>query len=717
MNPISRVNYKNQTYDIFDAGYSYNVSRFILPNINNPTEVSQLFTVPSIRFFYTSKKINLKTNKYHILPYLGNTMEDIILWRKYLESDFFNVTIYSQTKYDYGSNTSSSASTGGGTGSSASPEDAFYAIVDGDTIVSVATNYLKEYIRKLLIELNLFNRDESLELINREQNTILNYFIKGGFNPASDYIRAIPLAFERNETKIQEYLDEIGIITFTASQILNLQPSAIFFYLVHFFGVPYVNNLNVGQIIRPYQLNAKTPYAKIMIDQLEDNYDRYVKGTVATNFAKFFNYANAVLATDNRSPQHSIQDTLAAFAKSFGTTVTARIQHNIFDYLVLLDNQKPETLSLKLFKKLCTANENVEQLRQHLFETLLNNYTDEQLSKLIPAKIGDLVVSAIEERDTFIYEIIDYWILSGIRIMNKNLSDVCFNSESLRRGDDFKDMDEPYLGVGSLSTQINCYTFDDVLSQFVSNTDADGFVTFIHPIGKNQFTKEELMKIKRLVQSEVPEDAIFLYYMLNDINSERPENRWSKEKLLSKLNDYIATANLQESADFESLRTIQRYARESSENRTRVESFFMAMFELGLYFRQWQGPGTAYPLTSEIQMEPEENSDREVALSQRVTDANTKFDNLFNEFPDNIKAILNDIIIYIKYPGATEPRQYTVAGNPATLQRIHNRVKAGYECIRMSSGPYFYTAAYYLKKLLNVDIPGFPLSANIQQII
>lgn len=682
MNPIAQISYNDKKYDVFSAPYNYNVSKYIVPNISNEeniTEFTNLFTIPSIKYFYLSKKVDPKTNRNYFLPYIGNTIEDLVLWRKSMELDFFNVTIYSQTKFDYTNDA----------------ENAFYAIVDNATIVSESNNYLQEYIRSLLIELNIFTSDESSQDLNKERNEILKIFAKGGFSPASDYLSALNLCFNKNENDIQNYLDDIGIITFSAKYIINLSPSQIFFYLVHLYGPPYINNLNVGKIVRGYELISKTPLAVHLTNQIEKNFDIYNKGNVKQTFANFFSVANS----DVNKPTQQI---LEEFAKALDTDSKKRIYSNIFDYLLLYELSKKEILSLKTFKKLCTATSNIEAVVQTLKET----YTDNEITKLIFNKED---FQDIETRDEYIRRIVDYWLNNSIRLFTKEWSELCSNTETILRSDDFADTNEIFLASGSLSNKINCYAFDDLLQNFVSKTDAEGHVTFLNPIDKTNFSKEELVEVKNLAET-IPSKTLIPYF-----TNENQDGKLTRDQLLAKLNEYIAIAVLQESSDYQTLKEIQRYSRTNEQHREQIKNLFMALFELGLYCRQWEGPGTPYPITQNIQGEPLQGTDREVNLSLKVTEAITKFDNLLNQLPETLRAIVNGLKIYIKTENGH--RQYSVAGNPATIQSLHTRVKAGYECIRMSSGPYFYSAAYYLKTLLNVDIPGFALDSSVQQIV
>ena len=626
MSLAGKIDYRGQSVDIYDGNYNYDVSTLPQLNITEPsqiTDVIQLFTVPSIRFFYLSKKINPLTNQKYILPYLANNASDIILWKKYLEQDFFNVTVYSQKGFAYPlhhvpipfSSTSSSSSSTSLLSQRQeyreiflSPETAFYEIIDGNTIISSTNNYLKEYIFRKLAEFGLFENIAPENRIYKDQQAILNVFVKGGFNPASDYLFALEQCMNPDEETIQKYLDEIGVITFSAKNIINLSPEKIFFYLVHFFGPPYENNLIIGAIVRSFEISAKTELALKFASQIEENYDTYIRPVVKKNFLKIYNYVNG--EPDKKKAIEYLQNI-------FNTTYNHTFEHNVFDYLILFENEGFNVLSFKVLKQLFGNGKTPDVSVDSIVSTLERMYTDREIDKILPFN----QVFELKNRRELITWIVKYWHENNIRLLHGDMSEVCFNQESLIRDDEFRDMNEQFIGYGSLQNNIYCYAIDDLFHHFKRNTNAAGHTEFTYPIAKTNMSTADLRKLKSLIES-LPDDSMFEYF-----SETIPDNKLTKEEVLRNFDNYISQSELQSSAEYADLREIFNYAGLSAENRERIKNLFMAMFELGLYCRRWEGPGHPYPLAGNILAEPDAGTDAEVQLSDKVTQAILKFDN------------------------------------------------------------------------------------------
>lgn len=137
--------------------------------------------------------------------------------------------------------------------------------------------------------------------------------------------------------------------------------------------------------------------------------------------------------------------------------------------------------------------------------------------------------------------------------------------------------------------------------------------------------------------------------------------------------------------------------------KSNLRRLFVYLFAMGMYFRQWKGPGDEYPLLKE---QTEQTSG--VYLDQAITMVHSKY----------IQALsgLDDQNIYQELPVVN-----IISGK---LEFESDNIKNMYKhtiiqpesCIRMFSTTFIITGAYYLKVILGEDIPGYNLGNLIDGI-
>ena len=690
MNTVGSFTLNSTEYVVYNTGYTYNLTE--LPEITvdpTKTNLQQVLDIPSATLVYNSKKKDPKTGLFHFLPYISGEMNtDIRVWKNLNNIDTFTRSAYSQKEYNY---------------SNSDPEAAFIKIINNYTIVSKSTKFLGVYLKYNLKKMGLFSNDKEALLTDE----FLKYFIRGGFNPASDYLKAIQLALNVDEAAIQAYLDDIGVINFTAKKIATYPFHEIFYYLVHFFGPPPEGNIDVSYTIKKYNIEALTGISRIFASQIRDNYDVFIKYN--DKFDEYFKYCANPQNFPTRDFSEEEGDTrtpeFLTLLNKFETTNGPRLLDNIFLYLPLLSVPKTE-LTLQSFKQFCQANANASGADMR--KTIMNTYSDKQLETLVPQHYHDAEFKGplmmVPTRNEFVDIILGFWLTLRARFLTKEFGGVCRNPESIVQSEDFTDMDEQFISVGTLTTDMVCYAIEDIVMTFRNNTDDTGTVTFKNPIRfAPDFTIQDLKDIKNAVALGA---APFVKYTIG-------REKVNRNELIDIFSGYIAQAELQESSDYRVLIKIPNFAKKSTANRELVHNLFKSMFEAGMYMRQWKGPGHDYPLEraatgQELHGETTERK----ALDSLVGAKLVEFNEYLEKLPEELRTVVRGLKMYVKTDADQAPRVYS-----NSIQSLHERVTGGTECIRMSSAPYVYTGAYYLRRCLGQDIPGFSLDASIAQIV
>jgi hypothetical protein len=509
----------------------------------------------------------------------------------------------------------------------------------------------------------LSDREErfTLPITRKLIEEMMNY----PFNPAADFIRASQLATNGNERNIQNYLDEKGIFHFRGSDIANLPQRTIFFYLTRFYGPPMTGDLNLKIIRRKYLQAAKNKEARQIARMIPVNINIY---------RKFQSEFDAYFAEININPD---QERLWT---NLGTDQKERFYNSFFDYLKLLgrpDNLPPLTLNT------------IRQLQANQTETLVDfikNYPDEDINNLIQ-------VNEENTRELFLENAAEKLLQNRVFIMLPFEATNCNNSESVMMLDEFAELNYPFLGKGTLATGFDCYTVAELFQTFESNRAEDGTILFRDPLNYNtNFRVQELREFQNaLIQGRrginIPQD-IFDHF-----------------------EEYVQQAELQASSDYQYIRELRNWSKENNENRYLMHDFWMTYFHIGMYMRQWKGPGYPYPIkAAETGQEPERSTATEIEITENISKEKITLDHMMERMPEKIRENIRNLTIVKRYHGEVENTRYNIH----QLYRLV--IVRGTYCIRMASGPWAYTGGYYLKQILNENIPGFDLGTNVEYV-
>lgn len=629
----------SKTPDIFKANYSTNVD---VPPVVIPNEKDfySFCITPSINYYYLSKNG-------HKIPYIAQEKKEVEIWAT--GDPFIESIYYRETRiYDI-----------------ENPEKTFMDILQHYQILSVQAQTFKAFLK-----IKFKTMFSGLNI----SDDFIEGFMQGGISPAADFFSAIVYSHTKNKKDIQDYLDWVGVTTFTAQHIVNLSEIKIYFYLTRFYSPPpYDVSLQAHYHILKYSYFANTLNSQLILKSLIGSYDDFIL------HKKYFDEYFYYIASGG---------SLEKCCKKVECTKQDRFIMNIFDYLKLLAIPKSE-FNITIFKTIMQTDTPIK--------TLLDTFSDEQLDTIV----YDKKIFDISERYIYVEKIVESWSKNYF-YLDKKFGSLCKNKESLINGEEFIEIDDKFYMTGNILTELNCFTLEDLLSSFIANTDETGYVSFKTPFDKNiVYTLAELVSLKDIIEKEET-----LSLNLRGINL-------NKEQILEKFNEYIFLAQEQESEGYQILRDLKIYTKQNSET---IIDLFMNLFYLGMYFRQWKGPPHPYPLNrADTGVELSRDSEDEVNFSIKWTEYYAKIDENLASLPQNIREKINGLTIYKSYKN-NAPVIYSTYVSSFTFQELYTRVKAGDECIRMSSTPFVFSAAYYLKVIANHNIEGFQLDSNIVEI-
>jgi hypothetical protein len=483
-------------------------------------------------------------------------------------------------------------------------------------------------------------------------------------NPAADLARATRLASNNDPQEIDEYLNEVGIDHFTGADIRNLPVPDKLFWLTRFYGA-YNNDYKRIALVQQLFRACTNDLSKQFV-------------TNVRNSPNIFNnpYVPEVVNTINK--ERSYKPVL----DSLGITKQDRFVNSPGDYLPLYLRGTTAPLTLT---RLRTINQ--DELRQ-----LLETYSDKEIVVIL----GD---SDTNTRSEFIAAAITRASTRGIFPLQFQDAQLCRNSHSTISGREFVQPGDPFIGRGSPADGFYCYDLVDLVETFKSSRDPEGFYSFDDPeeysVGTSRnFTTNEIAEIVRILPTmNVP-----------------PE-------MVGQFREFLQIARDQESTDITQIRLFRRWINQNPGNREIIKQLWLTYFYMGMYMRQWKGPGTPYPvLAGETGQEATAGSQLEGQININITQERNAFLDLVDQLPAELQELLWKLHIRKFFREDTRPSVDT-----NTIQARYNDVfapPAGREkmCIRMASGPWAYTGAYYYKQILQEDIPNFNLTNRVEYI-
>ena len=528
-------------------------------------------------------------------------------------------------------------------------------------------------------------RDNSIQRSHRfalaPDRSMIELMYSHPFNPAADFVKASQLANSGTVKDIQEYLDKIGIVSytnesgrygFTATDIHGLDGDVIFFYLTRFYGPPVKGDLETKYIIKRYKRLATNDVTKGLARQIENNFEAFRE--YQNEFDKFFNHLNSF-------PEYPIE-------QNFGTHNRRRLLNDFFSYLKLLraPNNLP-VLTLNSVSQLSVKD------RDRIYN-FLKNYTDDILDNFI-GKIDDLNNNT--NRNSYLYSITRHLLSNRVFLLTSQEAELCINKQSTGL-DNFADLGYGFLGQGSIIGGFRCYdVITDLFENFEGNTSEDGTIAFLDPSSRElrNFTTDDLKQFREAIAAE-------------------RQGMAAHDEILARFDRYIRQSELQSSADYMGIKAFVNFANQSDANKQLVKNIFLNFFYMGMYMRQWRGPGNPYPIASNQTGESVSGLGRtQDFVQQNVDSTRDVFMQYFEQLPVPLQEAFWQFKLYSKQNLSSE-----IVDKGHSLRKMWNDViLRGTYCVRMASGPWSFTGAHYLKQILNENIPGFTLENGVPHII
>lgn len=544
------------------------------------------------------------------------------------------------------------------------PEINLTSIANGE-IPTIFSNRLAEELLHYLYVTNLERGEENFLLQPKLQHFKLMFYYP--FNPSADFIKASQLAANRDADGITKYLDERDIITFNVNDIIKLGKWSIFFYLTRFYGPPIEGDLETNVLIRIYTKQSNNNLTK-----------RLSRSISRQPYNKYTNEFNAIFQHFNENPDSD-------YYLQLGALSVERFKNSFWNYLDLLGRPKNlPSLTLSTIRSLQPID------LTDLVDFLLN-FTDQEIKNLV----GDFTLPrGTDTRIGFVHRASYILLNPRTFLLIPTESSLCKNLETIAL-DEFSDLTHAFVGRGVLADGFDCYDIPELFDYFEALKDADGTYVFRDPLHTSaNFSVKDLEDLRNAVGSGrhgIPAD----------------------KGVVDRFQKYIDQAILQENVGFAKIRKFRAFKSESPENNQLLKDLIMSYFHMGMYMRQWEGPGNPYPLLQSQTGSTVHGLGRAPGwIDENIYKERTeRFEMLLAKLSPDLQEDFGNLHTYY-YDESTGPISVGVAIN----KRYKEVIVKGYFCIRMASGPWAYTGAYYYKQIFGEDIPGLDLSRGIDFI-
>jgi len=484
------------------------------------------------------------------------------------------------------------------------------------------------------------------------------------------------LLSEPSLQELQQYLDYKGVVHFRADDIINLPLAERFFYLTRFYPPPPIEPLPDYLVINRYKKQARTQPAIEILSRLLANLPIYRLYT-----SQFEAQFNAI----NQDPDNE------AIWKSVGGTNKDRFYRDYFNYLRLYGRPASlPQLTLNTIQSLYSLN------MRNLTE-FLKDFTDLEIVNLV----GDSV-DLVETRRELIEEAARILLSNQYLLLLPTEANLCRSvrglTETVLSGVPFRELDYPFVGKGNFANRFLCYDIFDVLQGFESNKTQEGEYQFLDPLtGDTNLTIEDLEGFR-------------------DAFARGRGGIPPATSIVERINQYIDVMKLQTASSYNKIRQLRTWAGQGPENRRLLSEIWRSYFRIGMYMRQWKGPGNPYPLLKEeTGTEASVGSREEGTIQFNIATEAHSFNELADKLPENIREIFWSLPIYsLAQNGWNENRENTIRDR--SNQMFGTKEGEREFCIRVASRPWIYTAVFYLKQILNEEVEGFPLGTQIVPI-
>lgn len=248
---------------------------------------------------------------------------------------------------------------------------------------------------------------------------------------------------------------------------------------------------------------------------------------------------------------------------------------------------------------------------------------------------------------------------------------------------------DPNIFIISYGTEDDylCYDIDELIGGFKpygENDDIYSYRVFAEDGSIDSIPIEHGIQLIDLLEKNIND---------NSIN----ENKEKLTQLLESLNKIKTKINF--SSD-EELIVIDYYSKISNESKEIIKSFFIQLFNVGMYMRRWKGPGNEFPLLSNDTKQ--ENFNR----SETVLPELEKLVNILDSLPEKHKIFIQMLKMVQHFDGIS--RQST--NSESSLERLIEKTVMGNFCIRQASTFFIGSGAYYSKILDNYSFEGYDIN-------
>ncbi len=473
-------------------------------------------------------------------------------------------------------------------------------------------------------------------------------------NPSANLSTASQLALSDDQAAIQEYLDRIGVIHFKAGDIRYLPKAEKFFWLTRFYGASN-NDYKRIAFMRYYFSICQNSNARMFVETISGSSHIY------TLRPQIEGVINSINQTGNYKTVIS----------ALGITRTERFLNSAGDYIGLFARTITGPLTLSRLKGLTGS-----QTRD-----LLSLYSDMEIVRILE----DYPVNS---RTEFISSTIIRIQTRGIFALTAQDASLCRNNLSMIAREPFTEYTDIYIGRGSVSEGFTCYDLNELVDYFEVTKDDEGFYTFYDPAEdpRHTFTITDLEAIVKVLEKK-------------------------SSPLVDTFKKYLQIAQNQANIDIDIIRQFRRWLNQNPANRDLMKNLLLAYFQTGMYMRQWKGPGHPYPvLHSDTGFEASSGSDLETRILESVTLKRMEFLDYMERLPPDVREAFWNLKTYFHENDVPTKRLESILLKYNQVFEVPGDRKL---CIRMASGPWTYTGAYYTQQILQEDIPGYDIKIPI----
>ena len=708
---------------IFDSGIIYPVddNRTLINSITDQQlrdpkkffsqEVVQLFGIPSSRYYYPSKILNKLTGEYYILPLFSNFKNvdqfgdveqfkrDYCAWCSLTQNTVYangHVTLKG-SEVNYASFLKEYAN----------GHRVYYRTKGTSYPESILRVPMDSYMYKLALDSDDPESARYLEKLNLGKW----YLSAHPIHPAAD-IPKVYMALVLNSKKmIQDYLDQIGIITFDANFIMLRPTDEAFFYLTRFYGPnfdgfsEYKEHLSRQvELAKIKTIDAKEFYLDKIVHRWQFSDSSALKEKKVTsnleivaNDFKCLNQGYSLLDLANARQCISTKSFLNSYIQYLQIALRPANLTSLTISSLYRQWQKIYFTWQAENAKANPRSSGDNSVSWNKLSAMLDMYSDKEICELT----GNQITHIPYKRDE-----IDDSEEEPLDVPDAEQEEMIFDSEYIFRTNIVYPK-FPITAKTNLSEYAQKQTFHTLRSTLrdylLTNT-----VLLLDPREAREMciNKESSIEAIPLGESDLPVvalgsfDKTFTGYLIpeifatfnNNVNERgimnflRPDYEKSftymelrslkyiikydtrlalyRDEMLPLIEKYC---KLFEDQNIALSQTVTRlgeiYVKCSPEMQTHIDNVFLNIFYMGAYARQWKGPGNPYPILASatgVALESERsqrNADadpdgsNEIALAQRISDTYAAYLNAINKIDAAQRNEILSLTVYKKLTG------------------------------------------------------------------